>query len=121
VLQHVSLEVPAAEGEACARFWALLGFARVEAPAEVAEYVIWVERGGTQIHLILTEPAYTTVPKLGHPAVVVEDFDRALSKLAETGHEVSESRPLWGARRAFAVDPAGHRVELMEEPPPPSA
>jgi catechol 2,3-dioxygenase-like lactoylglutathione lyase family enzyme len=121
VLQHVSLEVPAPEAEACAAFWRLLGFKRVEAPEEIAEYVVWVERDGTQIHLILTDPAHTTVPKLGHAAVVVEDFDATLESLRAAGHEVDESRRLWGARRAFAVGPGGHRVELMESPPPPSA
>jgi catechol 2,3-dioxygenase-like lactoylglutathione lyase family enzyme len=120
VLQHVSLEIPAAEGEACARFWELLGFARVEAPDEIAEYVVWVEREATQIHLILTEPEFASVPKLGHPAVVVEDFERVLAAVAAAGHEVEETRRLWGARRAFAIAPGGHRVELMESPPPPS-
>ena len=32
--------------------------------------------------------------------------------------EVAEARELWGARRAFAISPGGHRVELMESPPP---
>ena len=121
MLQHVSLEVPREEGEAALGFWELVGFARVDAPEEIAEYVIWVERAGTQIHLILTDPDHTTVPKLGHPAVVVEEFDPTLAALAAAGHEVEETRRLWGARRAFAITPGGHRVELMESPPPPSA
>ena len=120
MLQHVSLEVPQDDEEASVAFWPLLGFTRVEAPAEIADYVIWFEREGTQIHLILTDPTYTTVPRLGHAAVVVEDFDAAVARLQEAGHEVAESRQLWGARRAFAIAPAEHRVELMEEPPPPS-
>jgi catechol 2,3-dioxygenase-like lactoylglutathione lyase family enzyme len=118
MLQHVSLEVPAPDAEACAEFWERLGFARVDAPDEIADYVIWVEREGTQVHLILTDPAHATVPKLGHAAVVVEDFDHTVGELAAAGHEVDESRRLWGARRAFTVGPSGHRVELMESPPP---
>ena len=116
MLQHVSLEVPAAQAAASVEFWALLGFERVEAPDPIAGYVAWVERGGTQIHLILTDEA--TVPTLGHAAVVVDDFGATLDRLSRAGHEVDEHRQLWGARRAFATAPGGHRVELMESPPP---
>lgn len=116
MLQHVSVEVPPSDAEALADFWKLLGFQRVEAPEPLGDNVLWVERAGTQIHLIRTEGA--TVPVLGHAAVVVEDFEGALRRVAAAGHEVAETRQLWGARRAFAVGPAGHRVELMEFPPP---
>lgn len=116
MLQHVSLEVPAAEAEASVGFWRLLGFEPVEAPEPVAQSVTWVEREGTQIHLILTDEA--TVPALGHAAVVVDDLDATLAALGEAGHEAGETRQLWGARRAFAVAPGGHRVELMASPPP---
>jgi catechol 2,3-dioxygenase-like lactoylglutathione lyase family enzyme len=118
MLQHVSIEVPPAEVERTVEFWQLIGFAHVSAPEEIAPYVTWLERQGTQIHLLQTDAA--TVPQLGHPAVVVEDFEETLGALAEAGFEVEESRRLWGARRAFAVGPAGHRIELMDAPPPPS-
>jgi catechol 2,3-dioxygenase-like lactoylglutathione lyase family enzyme len=116
VLQHVSLEVPPDQARATVEFWRLLGFEAVDAPEPVAGFVTWLERDGTQIHLIHTEEA--SVPALGHAAVVVDDFERTLERVAAGGHEVSESRSLWGARRAFAVAPGGHRVELMESPPP---
>jgi catechol 2,3-dioxygenase-like lactoylglutathione lyase family enzyme len=115
MLQHVSLEVPPAEAEASVAFWRLLGFEPVDAPEPIADFVTWVQRGGTQIHLLHTDEA--TVPALGHAAVVVDDFDGVLTALAEAGHEVQETRELWGARRAFAVAPGGHRVELMASPP----
>ena len=43
-----------------------------------------------------------------------------LERVSAAGIDVAESRELWGARRAFAVSPGGHRVELMESPPPTS-
>jgi hypothetical protein len=116
VLQHVSIEIPPEEAENAVGFWDLLGFRRVESPEALGDYVIWVERAGTQVHLILTDAA--TVPVLGHSAVVVDDFSSTLERLADGGHEVEESRPLWGARRAFAIAPGGNLVELMEFPPP---
>jgi catechol 2,3-dioxygenase-like lactoylglutathione lyase family enzyme len=116
VLQHVSIEIPPTEVEDAVAFWRLLGFAAVDSPEALGGYVTWLERSGTQIHLIHTDGA--TAPVLGHAAVVVDDFEAAMKGVAEAGHEVEETRPLWGARRAFAVGPGGHRVELMEFPPP---
>jgi hypothetical protein len=116
MLQHVSIEVPPDEVEPTVEFWRLLGFAHVPAPEPIAEYVTWLEREGTQIHLLHSDAA--TVPQLGHAAVVVGDFDATLAALAEAGYGAEETRQLWGARRAFAVGPAGHRVELMDAPPP---
>ena len=119
MLQHVSIEVPPGEVERTVEFWQLIGFAHVAAPEEIAPYVTWLEREGTQIHLLQTEQA--TVPPLGHPAVVVEDFEATLGALAAAGFDAEAGRQLWGARRAFAIGPAGHRVELMDAPPPSSA
>ncbi len=116
MLQHVSIEVPGAEAERTVGFWALLGFVPVEPPEALAGYVTWLERAGTQIHLIHTDQA--SVPVLGHVAVVVPDFQQAFDRVAEAGYEIEESRQLWGERRAFAIAPAGHRVELMAGPPP---
>ena len=61
------------------------------------------------------------MPPLGHAAVVADDFQTCCDALAAAGFEVEESRQLWEKRRAFAVGPGGHRVELMEAPPPPQA
>jgi catechol 2,3-dioxygenase-like lactoylglutathione lyase family enzyme len=116
VLQHVSIEIPPDEAEAAVAFWGLLGFEPVESPEPLGGYVTWVERAGTQIHLIHTDGA--TVPVLGHAAVVVDDFQATLDRVSGAGHEVEEARRLWGARRAFAIAPGGARVELMESPPP---
>jgi SAM-dependent methyltransferase len=40
-------------------------------------------------------------------------------RLRGAGFEVEDTRQLWGADRAFAIAPGGHRVELMQAPPPP--
>ncbi len=115
MLQHVSLEVPPDEVERTVEFWGLLGFEPSEVPEEIADWVTWLTRDGTQIHLLHNEAA--TVPQLGHAAVVAEDWEEAIARLREAGFEVEEARDLWGAGRAFASAPAGHRVELMASPP----
>jgi hypothetical protein len=96
-------------------FWGLLGFDQVEAPAPIADFVTWLQRGDTQIHLLHNDNP--VVPPLGHCAVVAEDFDSAVMRLQASGYEVEEAPELWGASRAFAIAPAGHRVELMAAPP----
>ena len=97
-------------------FWRLVGFHEVDSPEGLGDSIRWVEREGTQIHLILTEGH--TAPVLGHPAVVVADHAEAKERLRDAGFEVEDTRQLWGADRAFAIAPGGHRVELMAAPPP---
>jgi catechol 2,3-dioxygenase-like lactoylglutathione lyase family enzyme len=116
VLQHVSIEIPPEEAERAIEFWRLVGFEEVEAPEALREGFRWVERDGTQIHLILTEGH--TAPVLGHAAVVVADHAQAKERLRKAGFQVEDTRQLWGADRAFAIAPGGHRVELMAAPPP---
>lgn len=118
MLHHVSLEVPSADVERTVEFWSLLGFEAIAEPAELAGHVTWLERDGNQIHLIHTDAA--SVPPLGHVAIVAPAFAEALSALAGAGFSVEETRELWSERRAFALAPAGHRVELMAAPPPPA-
>ena len=115
-LHHVSLEVPPAEVERSVEFWTLVGFQRLDPPAEIAPFVSWLERDAHQIHLIHTDGA--TAPALGHAAVVAGDFDATVAGLRDAGFEVEDAQELWGEPRAFALAPGGHRVELMGAPPP---
>ncbi len=111
VIQHVAVEVREADVAACVRFWALLGFERVEAPAALAARSTWVQAGPTQIHLLYArEPA---IAPEGHVAVVVGDFAATLQALRDAGFAPEPRREHWGSPRAFVRCPAGHRVELM--------
>jgi hypothetical protein len=116
MLQHVSIEVLPGDVERTVEFWEAIGFTRIEAPGPINPYVTWLEREGTQIHLIHSEEP--TIPVLGHAAVVASPFDETIARVSAAGFEVEEHRELWGARRSFAIGPGGHRVELMEAPPP---
>jgi catechol 2,3-dioxygenase-like lactoylglutathione lyase family enzyme len=114
MLHHVGIEVAPAEIERTVELWQLLGFELVEPPASLSEFT-WLEREGTQVHLMPTESS--TVPTRGHTAVVVADFERAFATLSEHGFEVERRREHWGAPRAQVIAPGGHRVELMAAPP----
>ena len=115
MLHHVSLEVAPADADRFADLLPAIGWEPVSAPGALGDAVDWYERRGTQIHLIRTEGA--TVPALGHPALVVDDFAAAMEELRSRGFEVEEARELWGERRAFVIAPGGHRIELMAAPP----
>jgi catechol 2,3-dioxygenase-like lactoylglutathione lyase family enzyme len=118
MLHHVGIEIAPADIERAAELFELLGFKRVEPPATLAEFT-WLERDGTQIHLMPTEQP-TAAPR-GHLALVVPEFEAAVARLRERGFEVEERRAHWGAARASITAPAGHRVEVMAAPPAPSA
>lgn len=115
MLHHVGIEVAPEDVEAMAGFWELLGFEPVEPPPALAEFT-WLERQGTQIHLMPADsPA---VPARGHVAIVVDDFEAAVAALEGAGFEVERRAAHWGAFRAKATAPGGHVVELMAAPPP---
>jgi hypothetical protein len=117
MLHHVGIEVAPADLERSVELWRALGFSHVEPPATLSEFV-WLERGGTQVHLMPTErPA---VPPRGHIAVVAADFEGAVEALRELGFEVARRREHWGSPRAIVIAPGGHRVELMASPPRPA-
>ncbi len=117
-LHHIGIEVSPSEIERTVELWQLLGFELVAPPETLREFT-WLERKGTQIHLMPTEPP--AVPRRGHTAVVVGDFEQALAALAERGFAAERRREHWGAPRAFTYTPDGHRVELMAAPPEPGS
>ena len=114
MLHHVGIEVTPAELERTVELFLLLGFELVEPPETLREFT-WLEREGTQIHLMPTESP--TIPPRGHAAVVVADFERTFISLHEHGFVVERRSEHWGAPRAFAFAPDGHRIELMAAPP----
>jgi hypothetical protein len=116
VLHHVGIEVAPADVEAAAGFFELIGFGRVEPPVTLSEFT-WLEREGTQVHLMPTDDP--TVPSPGHLAIVAPEFDATVARLRDAGFEVEPKREHWGQPRALAIAPGGHRVELMAAPPEP--
>lgn len=114
MLHHVGIEVAPANIERTIELWELVGFELVEPPASLSEFT-WLERDGTQIHLMPTESP--TVPPRGHTAVVVADFEPTFAALGESGYEIQRHSEHWGAPRAVVIAPGGHRVELMAAPP----
>jgi len=115
MLHHVGIEVTPGDVERSVELWQALGFEQVEPPPTLSEFT-WLERDGTQVHLM--PMASPVVPARGHTAIVARDFERDVAVLRKLGFEVELRREHWGAPRAVALAPGGHRVELMAAPPP---
>jgi catechol 2,3-dioxygenase-like lactoylglutathione lyase family enzyme len=117
MLQHVGIELQPADVDRAVEFFELLGFERVEPPPALADGFTWLERDGTQVHLMHEE--HPTVPARAHLAVVAPDLDATVARLHEHGFPTRPGREHWGAPRVHALAPGGHRVELMASPPGP--
>lgn len=115
MIHHVALETRREDAEEAARFWSLLGFARVEPPQSLADRAVWLEREGTQVHLMYADEP--TAPRDGHAAVVAPDYEATLARLRDAGYEPDPRPEHWGAPRCFVRAPGGHRVEVMSRAP----
>jgi hypothetical protein len=87
-----------------------------ELPERYAGQVAWVHRGGTSIHLIVSDEP--VVPPTGHAAVVVDSYEATVDRLRADGFDPEPQTEHWGAARAYLRDSAGHRVEILAAPPP---
>lgn len=117
MLQHASLELPTDRIRDSVAFWELLGFEEIEPPPLLGGRFTWVQREGTQIHLIATDDPVN--PREGHVAVIAPDYDDALRRLHDAGFELRDGLNAWDAPRTFVREPGGNLVEVMSKPPYP--
>jgi catechol 2,3-dioxygenase-like lactoylglutathione lyase family enzyme len=118
MIQHVTREIRPAELDKCAAFYRLLGFEPVAPPPGITGRAVWLERAGTQIHLMfVTEEVAAGRRPSGHVGVVVDGYADTVAALRAAGHEVEPRGEHWGSPRGYVRDPAGHLVELMAWPP----
>src|SRR3954453_18831658 len=100
MLQHVTIELTADQVDDCVRFYELLGFVRVKPPASLEGRATWVERAGTQVHLMPVDDP--VVPPSAHHAVLVQgDYDAVLAAMRDAGCDPESRREHWGAQRSF--------------------
>ena len=118
MLQHVTREISQDQLDPCLLFYGMIGFEQRQPPAGIAGRAFWLERAGTQIHLMLKDQP---TPPSGHVGIVVEAYEETLARLRERGHEIEPRREHWGSPRCYVRDPAGNLVELMAWPPGGSA
>jgi catechol 2,3-dioxygenase-like lactoylglutathione lyase family enzyme len=114
-LHHVNVVVPPGRTPEVVHFYVeVLRLTRVpkEPAAGSPDSGAWLQIGpDTQLHL--SERDGEVNPD-AHFALLVEDFDEALRRLADAGAPWTDQPFALGGRRGFTRDPVGNRVELIE-------
>ena len=113
-IDHVQLAMPEG-GEAPAQqfYEGLLGLTRVPKPPHLERRGgCWFENDSVKVHLGV-EADFRPARK-AHPALVVEGLDQLVEQLRAAGVAVRDSEPMDAQRRAYADDPFGNRIELIE-------
>ena len=113
-LDHVQLAMPPGREDEARAFYAdALGISEVPKPAHLAKRGgCWFEQGGLKVHLGVDadfKPA-----RKAHPAFIVSDLGKLVTRLETRGYRVGEDEPLEGYNRRYVDDPFGNRIELME-------
>jgi len=112
-LHHVQLAVPAGSEPALRQFYGgMLGMAEIPKPAALAARGgVWFRSGRAELHLGVD--ADFRPARKAHPALLVDDLDAVVTRLAEIGHRARPDELLPGCRRCYIDDPCGNRLELL--------
>jgi catechol 2,3-dioxygenase-like lactoylglutathione lyase family enzyme len=113
-IDHVQLAMPAGGEEAAAAFYeGLLGLTQQPKPPHLAvRGGCWFERDGVKVHLGI-EADFVPARK-AHPALVVDDLDALVARLAAAGIETRDESGLDGYLQRYVDDPFGNRIELLQ-------
>ncbi|MFH8567331.1 VOC family protein [Streptomyces sp. NPDC017993] len=114
-LDHILLAAhPGTEAALRAYYADLLGMTEIpKPPALAARGGCWFEAGTAQLHLG-ADPDHRAARK-AHPALTVTDIDTLAARLAAAGAPVTWDHSLPGHRRFYSTDPAGNRLEFLED------
>ena len=114
-LDHVQLAAPpGCESDARRFFGDLLGLEELEKPVPLrARGGAWFRVGAQQLHVGVAEPFAPA--RKAHPALRVrpDALDDLAGRLTAAGVEVRWDDALPGARRFYANDPWGNRLEFV--------
>lgn len=115
-IDHIQIAAPPACESAARDFYgSLLGMTEIEKPPVLrARGGCWFECGTQQLH-IGVEHDFRPAKK-AHPAFAVPRLDELREVLKARGIAVIDDDNLPGARRFYAEDPWGNRLEFVEIP-----
>ena len=113
-LDHVQLAMPPGEEDKARAFYSdILGLSEVPKPAELAKRGgVWFQSGACKIHLGVEEDFRPA--KKAHPALLVEELEKLVTRCQKAGYMISRDVPLEGFNRVHVFDPFGNRLELIE-------
>jgi catechol 2,3-dioxygenase-like lactoylglutathione lyase family enzyme len=114
-LHHVNIVVKPGETEQLLSFYTdVLGLRQVEKPTEgTTGGGAWFDiNESNQLHI--SERSDAVMHADMHFALVVDDFDAVLGRLAAANAPWKSQADLFGGRRGSTRDPLGNRLELLE-------
>ncbi len=113
-IDHIQIAAPQGCESAARDFYGtILGMEEIEKPPVLrARGGCWFECGSQQVH-IGVERDFKPARK-AHPAFAVSDLAELRGTLKSRGMKVDEDDNLPGARRFYAEDPWGNRLEFVE-------
>jgi catechol 2,3-dioxygenase-like lactoylglutathione lyase family enzyme len=111
-IDHVQVAAPAGcEDEARAFYTGLLGLEELPKPASLrARGGCWFRAGAQELHVGVEEPFAPA--RKAHPGLVVADLEALAERLRAEGIDVTYDDAIPGARRFYAADPFGNRLEF---------
>ncbi len=114
-IDHIQLAItPGAEATARQFYGEVLCLTELPKPQEMAgRGGLWFALGPQQLHLG-GEAGFQPSKKV-HPALLVDDLDWFLARLAAAACTIDTNLPLPGIKRAFTLDPFGNRIELVQK------
>lgn len=115
-IDHVQIAAPEGCESAAREFYgSVLGMKEIEKPPVLrGRGGCWFECGSQQLH-IGVEPNFQPAKK-AHPAFAVFDLDELRKTLMDRGVAGVDDDNLPDARRFYAEDPWGNRLEFVEIP-----
>ena len=114
-IDHIQLAMPAGQEDEARRFYAgLLGLTEVAKPSHlIGRGGAWFENANVRIHLGVD--ADFRPAKKAHPGLVVSDLNGLVNILKTAGYQVSDGDAREEYQHAYAEDPFGNRIELIQE------
>lgn len=110
-LDHILITIPTNTREE-ARLFYTDKLSLKEIPGTHPSGAIWIEMGDIELHIREEEGHQNNSAR--HPALVVENLDKAKGFLQKENIEISYSSVIEGRDRCFFRDPWGNRFELIE-------
>ena len=113
-IDHVQVAAPAGcEAEARAFYGGLLGLDELPKPERLAARGgCWFRAGGQELHVGVEQPFAPA--RKAPPGLVAADLDELASRLGAAGIEVSYDDTIPDAKRFYAADPFGNRLEFRQ-------
>ena len=112
-LDHVQLACPrGGEPEGIEFYAGVLGLEHVPKPEPLASRGgCWFRGRGFELHLGVDDDFHPA--RKAHPALLVDDLDGLVARIAGAGRAVRWDDDLPEVRRCYVDDPFGNRIELV--------